>query len=1102
MRDIPELSHKKNILGKISSWLIDRYRVVFLMIILIVISGVFSYQSMPKESFPDMEINYIFVSTSYIGASVEDVEKLVSDKLEDNLDGLDDLKKITSTSSPSFSQVILEFEDGTDMDQAKIDVQNKVNKTSFPDGVSEPDIRQMETGEIAIMNLTVTGDYDLIELNDYGKTLQDKLEAVSGVKRVDLSGGKEREIRLSLDKNAMYEYGISINDIKNVLQSNSIQLPLGDTDLDHINYTLRVDETIKTVNQLEKTIIPTAGESTIFLSDVAKISDNHKTPTSEAYTYTKNLSKELKATPVITLEVFRDTGADIIGISSEVNEFIDKTVGKDFPEDLNIIITSDDSVEVSENLNTVIQSALGGLLVVIAVLFVFIGLNESLIVSMVIPLSLLTSLIVMNFYGITINTMSLVAFVVALGLLVDNAIVVMENIDRLRDMGVNRKLASKAGTNQVGPAVLAATVTTVGAFMPLAMQGGTMGQFISILPKTLIITILASLFVSICITPILSSKFLAKHKNEDNNHSRFKDGLSIVFVWVLTFVALLDNWSITIWSVILSFGFTGIVFLKIHLKNRKIRNDENKVEHSNYIDYYLKWLTQFLESRAKRWMILGIAILLLVLSLMTFPMGIIKLDLFPKEEPNSITVSVEAPEGYLLEDTYKITQYIEAKLYDIEDLESFNIVVGGNKKNKATVTVNLLDKELRRNSGFEVVDYLRDVVKIIPGAEFNVKESGGGMGGSSGSDVSVSLKGNNINELNSWAAKLLKVLENVEGVDSGSISSSGGAKEILIDINEDVLPFYGLNASSIASELRNRITGAQVGSYKELGESYDITAYYDDGTIESIDDFDNISFTNNKGINIPFSEVATVKIMNGMASIQHDDGSKVVTVEGNVKSGVNATQIGKVFDQKVKEIELPDGIEVVSGGAFNDANEQKDKMVMSFIVALFVVYMVLVIQFNSFLQPIVILMSVPFAFIGIILGLIITGNNLGVYAMMGIVALVGIAVNDAIVLIDYANYQRSVGFDVKESIIEAVKTRFLPVLATSLTTMGGTLPLALYNDTYSQLGYTIVFGLFASTVLTLLIIPLLYYMVETYNLPKLKIFKFKKSEGKIYEKQD
>ncbi len=1076
MKEIPELNAEKNFLGKISSWLIDRYRVVYLMIIMIVGVGLFSYNEMPKESIPDIEINYIFITTAYPGASVQDVESLVTDPVEDAIEGIEGLNKVTSSSNANYSQVILEFDEDIDMKQAKLDVQTSVNDIRFEDGVYDPNVIQMESGELPIMNLTLTGEYDLVEINDYAEALQFAFEKVDGVKNVNVSGSKEREIHVSVDQNLLYEYGLSLNAISSALSNTNIQMPLGSTDLDQTDYTLRVDEAAETISEIENTIISSGQNGYIYLSDVATITDSYKTPESESYTYSRIHSQEEKATPVINMSIFRETGADIITISEKINKIIADESGSMYPEDLGVIITSDESDQVSENINTVMTSALGGLLVVIAVLFVFIGLNESIIVALVIPMSLLISAIVMQLSGITINTISLVAFIVALGLLVDNAIVIMENIDRFRDKGLDRVTASKIGTNQVAPAVLAATITTVGAFIPLSMQGGMMGQFISILPLTLIITILASFFVSIAITPNLSSKLLSKYKKKEQKHSTWRDILSVGLVFVLTLVAFTDDFAITNYTIIFALLFTLLMVVKIVLRRRK---KESAGEHNAFISKYVDWLQQFFNSRIKRWMIFVVAFIILVAAVMTVPLGILELEMLPVEEPSSALISITAPEGYLLSDTYSISHEIEKRLYDYEDIESFDMNIGGNKKNSATITANFVDTEERLVSGYDLLESIRDMTKTIPGAKIDVVGQSSMSMMTNGADVSVSVQGDSFTDLNAVANQYLSVLKNIEGVDNPTLSSENGVKEITVEIDNNRAAYYGLNPAMIANDLRQRVTGLTVGSYKEAGETYDITVYFDQQPINSVSDLEKIFFTNTMGQKIAFSEVASLKYSEGMAKIEHSDGQKVITVSSNVKKGYNPTVVGQEFNKAIENIELPKGVELSTGGQFQDTQEQFDTMMMSFLIAIMIVYTVLVIQFNSFQQPFVILMSVPLALIGVIMGLIITGNNLGVYAMMGVVALVGIAVNDAIVLVDFANYQRSVGMKLRDAVSEAVKVRFLPVFATSLTTMGGVLPLALYNDQFSQLGYAIIFGLIASTVLTLLIIPVMYFMMES-----------------------
>lgn len=1051
---------KFNFLGKTASWLIDRYRVVYLIIIMIIFSGLYVYDAMPKESLPDIDINYVFVSTSYPGAAVEDVQSLVTQPIETKLGQMSGLIKINSVSLPSYSQVVLQFEDDADMKQAVLDVQTLVNDTPLPNGVLEPFVLQKDTGDLPIFKISLSGQADLAKIAEYANDLSSDIQLINGVRNVDISGEKIREIKLIIDESRLIEYGLTVEQVSQVLNNNNVQVPLGTTAIDLTNYSVRIDETYKTIQEIERTIVPLKTGGFIYLADIATVVDDYKAQDSKNYTF---IQGDTVSTPVISMSVFRETGADIIAISEEIRLLL-STLEQEL-SDVHLEVTLDESEKVSDSIDTVLINAIGGLLVVVAVLYIFIGLHESMIVSIVIPMSLLISIVAMNLFGITINSVSLVAFVVALGLLVDNAIVVMENIDRYREMKFDRVLSAKKGTNEVAPAVLAATVTTICAFLPLAFQDGALGQFIGILPKTLIIAIVASFFVSIVITPNLSAKLLPKFKAHKTSYTSKEKIIAVGLVFALTFVAFMDDWQVTIHTMIFSILFAGIMLMKVSYK-----------KESSLIEKYGCWLKQLMSSKGKKIGLLLTAFIILIMTLLTVPAGLLELELLPPEEPTAAEMAFTSPEGFLLDDMFTITQYAEAYLKTLEGVNSFDIEIGGNKSNVAVITVYFEDEKNR--TGDELVDEIKSFAKLIPGAEIKVKPLSSTKRLTGDADISISMTGEAFNALQVVSNQLIDILENMTEVDEITSSIDDGLKVLLIDIDDNRANYYGLSTAYIANNIRQRISGTTVGTYNENGQSIDMTLYYESDAIQSLSDFDEIFFSNTRGEKIPFSEVASIQITESKGKIEHLNGMQVVTVTANVKESYNPSEIGRIFSKTIEQIDLPEGVTFTDDGQFGQTQEQLVEMLISFMIAIVLVYVVLVIQFNSFKQPFVILMSVPLSLIGVLIGLILTGNNLGVYAMMGVVSLVGIAVNDAIVLVDFANLLRKEGKDVKDAIVKSVQVRFLPVLATSLTTMGGVLPLALYNSTFSQLGYAIIFGLFSSTVLTLLIVPVLYFIIE------------------------
>jgi HAE1 family hydrophobic/amphiphilic exporter-1 len=1074
-KDLPELHLPKNILGKIASLFIDRFRVVFLMIFAVIILGFVTYTQLPKETIPDISLNFIYVQVSYPGASVDDIDSLVSDPVETMLSNMSEVKEVTATINSGYTLIISEFDSDVDMDAAEQKIRNDIAQLNLPDGAMTPVIGIFETGEMPIFNVTVTGDYDLVSLKAYGENIQTEMEKVTGIRKVDLTGGYEREIQIIVDTTVMKQYGLTYSSIASALQGSNINLPAGSAGIDHENVNIRVDERFTSQEDISNLIISSSPNRTIFLHDVAIVKDAYKAPSSlsRLYLYDTEEGSSPETTPAVYLTVYRENGFDIVGAAEALREILDTAPGRSVPTDIKTIITSDQSVDVTKELDTVINNALGGLISVIIVLYIFIGLNEALIVSSVIPISLFITLFLMKFAGITFNTISLTGFIIALGLLVDNAIVVMENIDRLRDEGVDRVTAAKMGLNQVAPAVLAATLTTILAFIPVAIMPGMIGKFLGVMPQTIIYIIGASFFVSMVVTPTLCAKFLTPFKKKRGAPDQKMMLISSLFIFLLSLLAFSNKWHITPITIVIACFFTGFYLLKV----KSERKTEETGKHG-IIEKYKLFMFNLIVSRGKKTIVFLVTLVVLVGSIMTIPTGILKLELFPAEEPTSLSVNVEAPIGTLLGDTSDIVYKAEAILFDTEGIESFTTTVGGDNDHLASIDVELVDLEERSLTGEEMQQMLRKAFSEIPGATFEVKANSSMSRMSSGSAISLGLIGDDFDQLKEYAQKYYDVLVTIEGVVEPKLSSSGGNREVVIDIDPNRVAYYGLNLGAVASEIRQHITGSTVGTYLQNGDEYDISLYYESDHINSIKDFDKIFFTSMTGQSINFNEVASIVYQEGTGTISKENGQMIVYAEADIAPGFNTADVNKVFSEKVADIKLPKGVSQKVGGEMSDLNEQIGNMIFAFVLALLMVYIVLVVQFNSFLQPLMILFSVPFAIIGVVIGLIVTQNNLGFFAMFGIVALVGIAVNDAIVLIDFTNYLRKESMPLREAVAEAVKTRFQPVIATSLTTIGGVLPLALFNDSFSELGYALIFGLFASTVLTLMIIPIVYYSVE------------------------
>lgn len=1075
MNEIPELNEKKNLLGKFSEIFIERYRVAYLVILAIILIGGLFYNQLPRESFPDSAFNASVTYALYPGASAEDVEAAIVDPIEKKLNDVDGVETVTSIAQEGVGQIVVQYDYDKNPEDMLRTFRSKVSEIDFPDGVTAPEIIEFTTSEIPIFRFAITGDYDLTELKNIGVEYQNDIEAINGVTKVDLVGGYDREIRVEFDYDQLAKHNLNINTVKNAIQSTNINYPIGGKALDGENFSLRVNEAFESIEDVRNLIISSSGNATLRLKDISNVYDGYADVESYSSLYVNVKGKSTGSNPAVYLSVFRDGGTDTVGIGNQIKDMIEAGKGNIYPSSMTFFVTQDDSVQVQEDLDSVVENAVSGLLVVIVVLFLFIGFRESLIVATVIPLSLLISIIIMHYTGLTFNQLTLMGFIIALGMLVDNAIVVMENIDRLRDKGLGKIDAAKVGLNQIAPAILAATLTTVVAFVPLASLSGALGQTIKSLPLTIIFVLSASLFVSLAITPVLSSRFLSEFKISERNRSKGVKGAirkfgSVVLIFALTLFAFEIDGKFGILAWTLAIIFAGIMYFK----QCYLEKNAEKLDEHNFISKYVDFLSQLIKNRWKRGIVVIISVIVFIASVATIPLGIIDLETFPQEEASNFTITIETPTGYLLNDTKAVVYDFEKVLFEYDEIESYNTDIGSFADNEANVTVELIDEDYRDKETSEIINELLVKFKSVPGAEFRISEQRQQGGPPTEAPIKIGLRGKNIDELKDYSNQYLEILKEIDGVRNPYSNAAPGLRQVKINVNKEKAANLGLSPITIATTLSNSVNGTNLGVFKDGSDEVDIVGYVDNKRIESIKDFEKINFTNQRGQSVNFTDVCDLSFEEGISLINHESLERVVYIQAQTVQGVNTKNVIDEFNEKVKGINLPVGVERYDGGELENLDDLIGDIVRSLIIAIILVFIVLALQFNSLTQPLVILISVPLAFIGVVIGLIVTNNPLGAYAMMGGVALVGIAVNDAIVLVDFANYLRSQGKDKYEAISGAVKTRFMPVLATSLTTMGGVLPLALKNPTFEQMAYVIIFGLFASTVLTLFIIPNIY----------------------------
>lgn len=1109
-QDIPELHLKRNFLGRWSTFFIDRYRVTFLLVIVILFWGGLKYVDLKREAQPEVTIPYIFVSTTYDGASPQEVEALITDPIEKKLEELDDIKEISSTSGFGYSTVILELEPGEDVEEKVRETRGKISDLSgqLPKDAKTPVASDMKTGESPILIFSLSGDYDELSLQEYAKVIKDNIEKVEGVKEVGLIGEREREIAITVDPQKLSLYGISLQEISQALSSSNINFPGGDKALNDITYNIRTVGRFDRIEDIENTLIKYTDNGQVYLRDIAKVKDTYK----DKDVYVKKAhglhSKQGEMKNAISIAVKKKEASDNITVRDNVLKMLENTSGALYPEDMELKLLSDKGDYVNDVLGTVIDNAKSGLLLVIVVLFLFIGFGEAIIVSLVIPLSIFAAFGLMNVTGMTLNNISMFSLVLAVGMLVDNAIVVMENIDRLRYEGLTARQAAEAGTNQIAPAIMASTLTTLAAFFPMALTSGIMGDFIRPIPMTVMFTLVASFFMAITVTPSVCSIVLKKHRSEiTKDHpiiQKILKILSVIFIFTLSMIAFKD-WEQRGMSQYgaLSYVMATLFAIAMFIKQFKPKGNHN--EHK-FIRKYAELLCWIIDKNWRKWTVIALVFILLIISVGLIPMGILKVEMFGSSDYPYMFLNINTPQGSTLEDTLQIVEEVEKELLRVDEIKDFVSYVGNEgasiwsdlslesqgQPNQGKINIQLYDAKERQRTSMEIADSLRKAFRDIPGAEISVDELEDGP--PTGSPIHITLKGESLDALELTANDFAKILGSVKGVNDINTSIGETKPEIQIHVNKEKAAAVGLNDQTIAFTVRNAVNGFTATTYRDEQDEIDVTIKTSGKRLKNISDLEKIFVYNPMGKAISLSQVAEFIETKSSPSIYHVDGKRYISVSGKVQEGITPQEALETFNNKIESYPLPNGIEIEYGGEEEAMGDSFGDMMVNMVIAAILVFIILAIQFNSLSQPFIILFTVPMALIGVMPGLALTGHNFGFVSFVGLVALVGIAVNDAIVLVDYINYLRKNGYEMKEAIKETGITRFLPVMATTITTAGGILPLTIKDPFFAPMGIALICGLCMASILTLVIIPTMYSLFEGRKL-KQKMKKTNKAQS-------
>ena len=1004
---------------KLSDFSIKRSVTTVMLILLVVILGFISLDRLNIDLLPEINFPGAAVITTYQGAGPEEIESLVTKPLENSLATVTNVSSISSISDAGQSTIIMEFNFGTDMDFAALDMREQTDLVSgfLPEDAQDPLVFKFDPSMIPVLQLGVYSGENLADLKtNVEDNVVPRLERLPGVASVSITGGLDKEILIELDRNKMENYNIDFNTVTQNLMLENFNVSGGQINRGNVEYIVRVTGKFESVDQIREVVIPT-GSRTGFvkLSDIGTVKDTFKEVSTIA---------RVNGEDSIGLTIQKQTDANTVSVAQSVREEI-KAIQEDQPN-LNMVPIADQAEYIEQSINSVYRNAIIGGILAILVLLVFLrNIRSTIIIGLTIPISVVSTFLLLYFSGLTINIVSLGGLALGIGMLVDNSIVVLENIFRYKQYGLNRVEAASRGSEEVGMAIAASTFTTIVVFLPVIFVQGLTAQIFRELALTVSFSLFASLIVALTLIPMLSSKILKLSKRQMN---------------------LSDD--------------TKLGFIK---KN------------------YRSSLNWFLHHR---WIVVTLIIILVAVG------GLLAIDLgaefLPTFDQGQFTINYSLPVGTVLDDTQEVAGEIEETLQDIPEVETIfsNIGVGdtmsGSTASEAgTFTVLLKDLEQRDRSTSEVMEELRNKIKI-PGADINIESQnmymGGGMG--AGQPVNIKVVGDNLDELERLSELVMDEMRQVEGVREIADSFEEGRPEFLIDIDRSLAARLGLRVRTVANTVKSAITGDVATQYEVTGNEYDVRVTLKDEDKQNIEQIKNLMVPSPSGAKVPLYRVAQFEVSEGPKEILRINQERYAEITASLYQTDLNTAVSAIQDRVNNNIELPEGYDIRFGGQFQDLQESFIDLFYAFLLAIVLVYMVMASQFESFVHPLVIMFTVPLAIVGVILGLYITQTTISVPSLIGVIALAGIVVNNAIVLVDYINRIRSEGKNKIDAILEAGPIRLRPIMMTALTTILALIPLSLGigegSELQQPLAIVVISGLLFSTFLTLYVIPVLY----------------------------
>jgi multidrug efflux pump len=1114
---------------KPSSWSIDNKTSVYLITLFVLITGVVAYQNLAKEQFPEVVFPQIMVNTIYPGTSPENMESLVSKEIEKECKGITGVKKITSNSVENFSSVMIEFSTTEDVEKAKQRVKDAVDKASIPNDLpAKPTVIAIDISQVPIMNVHLSGNIDLDRLKKYADILQDRIEGLKEISRVDVVGALDREIQVNVDLFKMEANNITMRDLESAIAFENMTVSGGTIDMGNVKRNITVAGQFKDPRQIGNIVVRGGSGAIVRVSDIAEIRDAHKEKESYARLERKN---------VITLNVIKKGGENLITSSRAIEKMAEEMTANELPKDVTIKITGAQVEQTEVGLHDLINTIIIGFILVTLILLFFMGTTNAIFVAMSVPISMCVAFLVepsvftgiLGYKTFSLNFMVLFSFLIALGIVVDDAIVVIENTHRIFANGkVPIIKAAKLAAGEVFMPVFSGTLTTLAPFFPLLFWQGVIGKFMFYLPMTMIITLFASLIVAYIINPVFAVDFMKPHTEGESHRKITKKFLNICLGFVLSIISA--------YAVSFGVGNLFLTLFALFLLNKFVLANAADAFQKKYWprvqNAYAGMMNRFLKTTGRAWAVLGVTILVLFGSIAIFTASQPDVVFFPASDPNFVFTYIKLPVGTSAEYTDKITQEVENRVFrvlgDNNPLVSSvisNVAVGatdpqsfdlGTNSNLGKVTVAFV--KFAQRDGKATKPYLnkiRDAVKGLPGVEVSVAQESNGP--PTGKDISIEIAGEDFKELSKVATDIKKFLDDAQiaGVEELKSDLILNKPELLVEVDRARANREGISTAQIGGELRGAIFGKEASKFKTASEDFPINIRAKEGQRQNIGDVLNsklIYRDMNMGgqlRQVPMSSIANVKYGTTYGGIKRKNQKRLVTLSSGVITGFNPNNVVAQVQAKLLDFKAPETVTVKFGGQQEEQAETMGFLGGALLASVGLIMLILVIQFNSISKMLIILSEIFLSVIGVLLGFSIFKMEISIVMTgVGIIALAGIVVRNGILLVEFTEILLKDGMPLKEAIVEAGRTRMTPVLLTASATILGLVPLAvglnmdfvkLFTELnphlyfggdnvafFGPLSWTIIFGLAFATLLTLILVPAMLLIAE-----RMKISLFK-----------